>query len=256
MQALQNLTLLLPLAFLLGICIGSFVTMASFRLPHGFDIVFKPSYCPSCNTSLTVPDLFPLLSWALQRGRCRHCQTAIPLRYPLIELALGLTFVWIAARYGATLDALLLMLLATWLAILIVTDLEHFIIPDSMQIAIGLTGIAWRCYHDNDPLDMLYGAAGGLALGLSLRYGFLWLRKKDGLGWADVKFLGVAGLWLPLGSFVSFLFFAGVFGTVFGLLWRVIRKENGIFPFGPALAASLFICVQWPELLQNLLQQY
>jgi prepilin signal peptidase PulO-like enzyme (type II secretory pathway) len=247
----QLFTIVLPLAFLLGACVGSFVTMASYRLPLDQEIVFKPSHCPHCAATLTVRDLFPLLSWILARGRCRHCHAPVSARYPLIELALGIAFAALVFCYGISFKTLLLLLLVTELAILIVTDLEHTIIPDGVQIAMFFTGILWCIRSNADWVDVTISASLGLGLGLALHYGYKWLRKKDGLGWADVKFLGVAGVWLPLAAFVPFLFFSGLMGTLTGLLWQVL-KRGPIFPFGPALAVSLFINVLFPDLLARL----
>jgi prepilin signal peptidase PulO-like enzyme (type II secretory pathway) len=60
-----------------------------------------------------------------------------------------------------------------------------------------------------------------------------------------VKFFAVAGLWLTPLPMVVFLFLSGLFGVVFGLLWRLLGKGE-YFPFGPALAVSLMVCVLWP----------
>lgn len=248
----QLFYILLPVAFIVGAVFGSFVSVASYRLPRGEEIVFKPSHCPHCAAVLETRDLFPIFSWVLQRGRCRHCDHTISPRYPLIEGTLGTVFVGLLITYGVSWQTLLLMLLATELAILIVTDLEHTIIPDSVQIALLLTGLAWCILHHAIWKDVLVMAAGGLFLGLALHYGYKWLRKKDGLGWADVKFLCVAGIWLSLPSFISFIFFAGLLGTCTGLLWHAL-KRGPLFPFGPALAVSLFINVLFPDLLQQLL---
>jgi leader peptidase (prepilin peptidase)/N-methyltransferase len=239
------------MAFVTGAALGSFVSMASYRLPHGSDIVFKPSYCPNCNTALKCVDLFPLLSWLIQKGRCRYCRNPISIRYPVIEATLGSIFALLVYNYGLTSDAFFFCLLATELAILIVTDLEHYIIPDSMQIALFITGLAYRIYNADDMLEVFVSAAVGLAIGLTLHYGYLWFRKKDALGWGDVKFFIVVGIWLPLSAFVPFFFFAGVIGTITGLLWQY-KGRGAIFPFGPAIALSLFINVLFPDLLSML----
>jgi prepilin signal peptidase PulO-like enzyme (type II secretory pathway) len=81
---------------------------------------------------------------------------------------------------------------------------------------------------------------------LALHYGYKWLRKKDGLGFGDVKFLAVAGLWLGVMPMVPFLFYAGVLGIITGLVWRALGL-GPVFPFGPSLAVALFICVAYPE---------
>jgi prepilin signal peptidase PulO-like enzyme (type II secretory pathway) len=246
------ISILLPVAFAVGASVGSFVTVASYRLPRGEEIVFKPSHCPHCAAVLKARDLFPVFSWALQRGRCRYCKMAIGARYPVTELALGLAFAGLFIAYGLSFKALILAFLVTELAILIVTDLEHTIIPDGVQIALFFTGIVYCNWRDFAWSDVLWSAASGLMLGLLLHFGYKALRKKDGLGWADVKFLCVAGVWLPPASFVSFLFFAGVFGTLTGLIWRALGR-GPLFPFGPALAASLLLNVLFPDLLEKLL---
>lgn len=249
----NQLFYLLPIiAFLAGAIIGSFVTLASWRLPRGQDIVFKPSYCPQCGATLTLRELIPLLSWSMQRGRCLHCSASIGARYPLTELLLGIAFAALTFVYGFSLETLLLLLLISELAILILTDLEHTLIPDGVQVALFFTGIAWNILHDAETDAVLMSALTGLGIGLLLHFGYKWLRKKDGLGWADVKFFCVAGVWLPLTSFVSFVFFAGLLGTLTGLLWRK-RGRGAIFPFGPALAVSLLINVLWPDLLHRFL---
>jgi len=81
--------ILAPGIFILGLCLGSFATMLSWRVPRGRSIIAPPSACPSCGTRLTGADLVPVLSWAAQGGRCRHCKTKVPARYPLIELSTG-----------------------------------------------------------------------------------------------------------------------------------------------------------------------
>lgn len=230
---------------------GSFVTLASYRLPLGEDIIFKPSRCPKCDTPLGFRDLFPLLSWLIQRGHCRHCATPVSARYPLTELFLALTFAGMAYLFGPTLQTALLCLLATELAILIVTDFEHTIIPDSVQVALAITGILYAIYHDVDWTIPATSASTGLVLGLALHFGYPYLRKKEGLGFGDVKFLAVAGLWIPLSAFPAFLFISGLTGTFTGLIWRYTGRGE-IFPFGPALALSLYINVIEPNLLERL----
>ena len=120
-------------------------------------------------------------------------------------------------------------------------------ILDEVQIAVGLFGILGGLVRGTEWTDMLTGFLIGGGFGLALKYGFLYFRHKDGLGLGDVKFLAVAGVWLADGmSFVPFLFFSGLLGVVCGLAWRA-RGLGERFPFGPALAASLFLCVALPQ---------
>ena len=79
----------LLLTLVLGACFGSFVTLAAWRLPREEDIIRTPSRCPRCRHVLSAAALVPVLSWLWQRGRCRYCAVAIPLRYMMIEMLLA-----------------------------------------------------------------------------------------------------------------------------------------------------------------------
>jgi leader peptidase (prepilin peptidase)/N-methyltransferase len=76
----------LVIGFIVGLALGSFVTMLSYRLPRKISIVTPPSHCPSCKTPLKPRDLMPVLSWLLVNGKCRYCGVDIGARYVLIEL--------------------------------------------------------------------------------------------------------------------------------------------------------------------------
>lgn len=239
---------LLPyLIFAAGLCFGSFVTLASHRLVREEDIVFTPSRCPNCTTQLRAPDLVPVLSWLVSRASCRHCHNTIHWRYPIIELITATLFLLIYATNGISLPAILLMLLATTLMIMIVADFEAYIIPDEIHYILLPLGLAHHWATGQDWRVPLTGALTGLAIGLTLRFGYQWIRRNEGLGWGDVKFLAIVGIWLGLRPLVPFLFFSGLFGILTALIWRALGR-GPLFPFGPALACALFLCVAYPPL--------
>lgn len=228
-----------------GLAFGSFVTLASYRLPRGEDIVVKPSRCTSCDARLTFGDLWPVLSWILTEGKCQHCGAKVSIRYPLIELATGGMWLALWMQYGMTAQFGILAALWVVLMIMIVVDLEHYMIPDSVHIVMLPLGLAYHYVIGTTPEEVMMGFLIGAGLGLSLHHGYRLLRRKEGLGFGDVKFLAMAGLWLGVLPMVPFLFFAGLLGVVLGLVWRAIG-QGPIFPFGPALAVSLFACLVCP----------
>lgn len=230
-----------------GFAFGSFVTCASYRLPLELDVVRKPSYCPSCNTILKYRDLCPLFSWLSSGGKCRYCAAKISIRYPLIELATGAAFALLYSLYGLTYMSFILAAMAVALLIMIVVDLEHFIIPDCVHIILLILAFAYRFVTGTLSYDILYGFALMTGVALFLHYGYSRLRGRTMLGYGDVKFFSVAGVWLDLSAIPVFLFISGMLGVVFGLAWRMLGK-GPVFPFGPALALALFICVTYPEI--------
>lgn len=243
----QQQLLLYVIAAMVGAAVGSFITLITYRLPRGEKVGIVRSRCTSCKGALHIRDLLPLVSWSYWRGKCRMCKAAISARYPLTELACAVGAVAVVYVYGFTLEAVAIAGLWWCIVALILTDLEHYIILDEVQICAALFGVLY-VYANHIPwLPPAMAAVAGVTVGLALKYGFLWCCKKDGLGMGDVKFLGVAGIWLSdAANFVPFLFFSGIFGILSGIAWRFITKSER-FPFGPALALALLLCVLVPE---------
>jgi leader peptidase (prepilin peptidase)/N-methyltransferase len=80
-------------AALLGLVIGSFLSVLVVRLPKGEPVGMARSRCPHCGRRLGAAELLPLLSWLMQRGRCRGCGVRISAFYPTIEIAAALVAV-------------------------------------------------------------------------------------------------------------------------------------------------------------------
>jgi prepilin signal peptidase PulO-like enzyme (type II secretory pathway) len=229
----------------LGLCFGSFNTLLAYRLPLGKPIVVARSACPACRKPLGARDLVPLFSWLAACGACRQCKSSIHYRYPCTELVTAATFFIAYAFHGFSVDALLIALLGSHIIALCIIDFEHRIIPDTLQLVMGGIGILYTLNGHLHVADMLAGMAIGAGAGFFLQKGYKFLKGYDGLGTGDVKFMGVAGIWLGVTPLLPFFFYAGVLGVMSALLWRSLTRDP-YFPFGPALAISLFLLVIYP----------
>src|SRR5215831_13832506 len=127
----------LTLAVLLGLVIGSFLNVCIVRLPYGNSISLPRSHCPSCEKSIAFYDNIPVLSYLLLRGRCRQCQQSISIRYPLVEIATGLTSLLIYLKFGLSVEWAVYFAFSSALIVLALIDAEHRILPD----VITLNGI-------------------------------------------------------------------------------------------------------------------
>ena len=76
--------------FITGTVIGSFCTLAVYRIPLKKDIIHEHSFCPNCNHKLNVLDLIPVISYLILRGKCRYCGEKIRIRYFLLEILSGI----------------------------------------------------------------------------------------------------------------------------------------------------------------------
>lgn len=226
-------------AALLGLIFGSLASALSYRLPRGLPISADRSRCTACDNALAPRDLVPLLSWLANRGACRHCGSRISWRYPAMEVATAAFFVlaWTVSG-GRWIEAALLALTGFGLIVITVADLEEGIIPDAMLLFLSPVAILWRAAHGGDWFDGAAGALFGMAVSLGLRWAFRRWRGVEALGLGDVKFLGVAGLYLGISAFGIFLAASGLAGLVLGFGWRAAGKGQ-VFPFGPALCAAL-----------------
>lgn len=238
--------LILFLVVLTGLCFGSFITLLSYRLPRDMKIGATRSKCPNCNTPLGFKDLFPVLSWLTSGGKCRHCGKKIHWRYPVTEIVTAALFPIVFLQIGLSIEFGIFAMLGVCIIALCVIDFEHRIIPDELQWVMFALAILHHALVTVDWWDKIGGALLGVSIGAALKYGFLWLRKKDGLGMGDVKFLLVAGLWLGTLPLVPFLFLSGMLGILTSLAWKCFNDDPR-FPFGPALAISMFALLLFPS---------
>lgn len=192
--------LLLPVAGLLGLILGSFATCAGHRLAHGGNVLSPArSYCPACGRTLSWRDNIPLLGWLLQGGRCRLCQARISARYPLTELASGGFALCAMAVFGPTPHFLAALAFCTLWLVLSLIDLETYLLPDALTLPGAAAALA--CSALLPPLWTL-----GIGWERALAGGFfggggLWLaavlyrrvRGVDGLGLGDAKLMLLVG---------------------------------------------------------------
>jgi len=85
-------TIIYLFMFAMGVVLGSFYTLAVYRIPLKQDITHTRSYCPKCNHALDFFDLIPVLSYIFLGGKCRYCKEKIRPRYLIIELSSGVVF--------------------------------------------------------------------------------------------------------------------------------------------------------------------
>lgn len=162
----QQLVFYACFLFVLGACVGSFLNVVIWRLPHRGTLVthlgktarltlsWPPSHCPLCDKPIPFYLNVPILGWLFLRGRCARCHAPIALRYPLVELATALLFaaVFLAYFAGAWNPAIgsfpedtpvlaLHLFLITALLAASAIDADWFIIPLEIPMLLALVGL-------------------------------------------------------------------------------------------------------------------
>jgi len=171
-------------AFVIGACIGSFLNVVIYRVPHGMS-VNKPkrSFCPHCKAPIPMWLNLPLVSWLQLRGKCRSCGAPIAFRYFGVELITAVLFAALWKVFGPTAPQLVifLWLLAALLVVITFIDAEHLIIPTALTWAGSLAGLLACALWPR--LPALAGTTDGNWLN-GLMHG--------GIGWLS----GFIGLWM------------------------------------------------------------
>ena len=239
---MKNMLVYSIFSLFFGACFGSFITMLSYRLPRNEDIVFKKSYCPTCNQPIKLWSLIPILSWIFQGGECSNCGAKISIRYPLIEIATAIMFYLSYLKFGVDWNTIIFDMIIVVCFTMFISDLETYILPDSLQISLLVLSLAFIFYNHFDILQSVISAFLYFIIIYITAYIVSKWKKKDSLGGGDIKFITVAGLILGLNNLTMFLFLAGLFGIIFGLIWKIFKK-NDYFPFAPALIFSYLLLI-------------
>ena len=222
--------------FIFGGVMGSFYGVVGQRLPKGENFTTSHSECDDCKETLKLYDMIPIISYIINRGRCRYCGEKIPVMLPLLEITTGLLFAVSYYSYGISFDLLIALGIISLLILVLVSDLLYFIIPDEVIIFfifyfiivqflnLGFNGVCIKIVN-------------GLFLFL-LMYFIMWLGEKifnrECLGGGDVKLLFIFGLILEpiLGVFSIFL------GSLIALPVAIVilyTNREHMIPFGPFL---------------------
>ena len=236
------------LALLISPFAGSFLGVLVRRLPSGRRWAWSRSACEQCGHALGPAELVPLLSYAAQGGRCRHCGARIGAFHPAIELAAMAVTGLVTAVAGPDPAALLCGSVLGWgcLALALV-DARHFRLPDALTLPLLLAGLlatAWRLP------SLLFDHASACLLGWLCFAGIAWLyrrlRGRDGLGAGDAKLLAASGAWLGVSALPRVIGLGAALTLLVVLarsLWTRRRPDPGQrVAFGPGLAAALFGC--------------
>jgi leader peptidase (prepilin peptidase) / N-methyltransferase len=240
------------IALPLGLAVGSFMTVAVWRIPRKESLVAPRSRCPSCGVEIGNRDNIPVVSWLLLRGRCRNCGEPISPFYPLLELATASMFVGAALRFDDVWLAVIFALFLGMLPAIALIDLRHRIIPNRLLypalLATPVLLVAARLFGAE--VDLVRAALGLVIYGGGT---FLIALVSGGMGMGDVKLNGLSGLVLgavglrlvAVAAGASILL--GGIGAIVALARGASRKSA--IPFGPFLVAGSIVAAFWGERL-------
>lgn len=229
---------------IIGCIFGSFFNVVGYRVPKGLSIVYPGSFCPKCKHNLKWYELIPVLSYLIQKGRCRACHEKISIIYPIIELTTGVLFAVSYYIFGFSYEFLIAIIVASFLVVVIVSDINYLIIPDEVTIFFSILIFVVKLVVDGvkaASLSVLSGLLLFIIMYIFMVLGNL-IFKKESLGGGDVKLMFFVGIALGpiLGVFSIFL--SSIIALPLSLI-ILLKDKNNVIPFGPFILIATFAII-------------
>jgi leader peptidase (prepilin peptidase)/N-methyltransferase len=271
----QNPTLLIVLAGIIGVIIGSFLNVVIHRLPKMMELAWQkelaqddvknlPQYnlltprsaCPHCNHSIGLLENIPIISYALQKGTCRHCKNPISTHYLVVEVLSGLIVAFIAWQFGWSIHTIASSILALSLLTLTCIDLDTQLLPDNITLPLVWLGLLFNL---NQEFTTIESAVLGAVFGYLILWAVYWLFKittnKEGMGYGDFKMLAAIGAWLGWAVLPLVILISSLTASIVGITLILLKKQDRAtaIPFGPYLALAGMIALFKTQTLTQLI---
>lgn len=276
---LESPALLILLATIVGLLVGSFLNVVIYRLPimmrrdwkkecqeflelplteqtaEPFNLSLPNSHCPHCNAPIKAYQNIPVFSYLFLKGKCAHCAAPISARYPFIEALTGLLSAIVAYQLGAQTEIFFALVLTWTLIALSGIDFDHQLLPDNITLPMLWLGLLLSLFNVfTDPVSSIIGTVAGYMVLWTIYQLFKLLTGKEGMGYGDFKLLALFGAWLGWQYLPLIILLSSLVGAIIGLTMIIFlgRDKSIPIPFGPYLAIAGWIALLWGEQLNTL----
>lgn len=155
-----------------------------------------------------------------------------------------LIFPLLYVKYGFVMEFYIFALLAVALIPVLAVDFKHYIIPDKLNLFIGVLGVIYIIYlfmslQTDLAINHILGGIIGGGIFLLLALISLLIYKQEGMGFGDIKLMLGLGLIFGIKSILVLTLIAFVLSAVIciGLIITKVKSMKDYIPFGP------FICI-------------
>lgn len=261
--------------FIFGATVGSFLNVLILRLPKGEDVVKERSHCQYCQKKLAWYELIPVLSFIIQKGKCRACGKKISYQYIIVELLTGFLFLltYLYLNFNNhnimsnqilnfdVLNSLYLILYTLYFFYIICTfiaisfiDYKTFYIPDILVFPAIIVSLIFNIvFNASNFSDVLNNILSAFAIFLFF-FAFYFFSKGRAMGFGDAKLGFLIGLFLPLPFNIFAIMVSFILGGIFGIILLAFKKADRktLIPFGPFMVIGDLIVFFFPEFFKNI----
>lgn len=198
--------------------------------------------------------MVPVISFIIQKGRCRGCGKRVSWQYPAVEAATALLFllcgsIWLASPEAGVLTLIRNLVFVCFAILIFVYDLRWQEIPDRFSLpAIAAVFI----------LNLFIGIpAWNMVLGAAIAGGFFALQfllsKGRWIGGGDIRLGALMGVLLGWQLTLLSLLLAYVGGAVISLLLIAFagKRMDSQVAFGTFLVGAALVALFWGGELIN-----
>lgn len=247
----QFLIMFYAIAFMFGICIGSFLNVVILRLPKHESLIKRSSHCMTCGTKIRACDLIPVFSWLFLRGKCHSCGEKISPRYPVVESLNGLLYVLTFFVLDLNAESIITCILMSLLIIVAFMDWDTLEIDERILALIFILAVPLAIFTDTVSIaDRIIGA-----LCISIPFFIIgevsriFIRKRYKEDFRAIE-LGDTLLMIAAGTVLGTqaIIVSALIGIVAAALGGLIYKRvtgNSKFAFGPFLSIGIAVGALW-----------
>ena len=228
--------------FFFGTIFGSFINVIIYRIPNGLSIIHPRSHCQNCKNQIPFYRNIPIITYIIQNGRCHDCKKKISINYFIVELIIGIIWIFGAINYNQLNEAIYYNIISSLLLAIAYIDKKYFIIPLELSISIFIIILSYLFVFDNI-LENFNGIIYGLGY---LSFIFILTKiitKRQGLGYGDLQLIFILGFWISDIRILLVIFLSALFAL---LIWIFISIKDGFdknraLPFGTFLTITSII---------------
>lgn len=224
--------------------IGSFVACMIDRRSSECPPAAARSRCSACLSELRWFEILPILSYAIQSGRCRSCAEPIPLHLLAIEVSFVVATA--IAAFTSPPESLLLSVVFTWVLLALSTfDVRLGRLPHPLTSALALSGLVAATMRSGFSLSAaLTGLVFGAAISAFVAEAYKRISGRDGLGGGDIRMIAATGAWIGWEGLPSAMFVASAVAIIFLVLTTRASLSTQV-AFGPFIALGSFLVWTW-----------
>lgn len=242
-------------SFITGCALGSFLNVVVERTHKDKSWWSGRSICENCGKDLEAIELIPVISYLIQRGKCKKCKAKLSIQYLIMELLSGLGLAFLVYKFGLTYESLTLGFIFLLLLGNFVSDLKYMELPEIFSLpAIVLAVIYSLQFTENSLKSLLIGIVFGF-LFFFLQYV---LTKGKGIGSGDIRLGVIIGAILAWPLALVAILISYVFGSIVSLALLASKKisRNSAIPLGVFLIPGLIFTFLLKDQVINVMHEY